>query len=118
MVAGMDASWYRTLGARIARMRTRAGLTQEQLAERAGIGASYVARIEVGQRRPTLDVLAELADSLGVPLHRLLADERSVRAAEGQEAFGRSARALTSVILELDDADIEILLKVANRLKR
>ena len=77
-----------------------------------------VARIEVGQRRPTLDVLAELADSLGVPVHRLLADERSVRAAEGQEAFGKSARQLNSVILELDDADIEILLKVANRLKR
>ncbi len=99
-------------------MRTRAGLTQEQLAERAGIGASYVARIEVGQRRPTLDVLAELAESLGVPLHRLLADERSVRAAEGQEAFGKTARQLNGVILELDDPDVEILLKVANRLKR
>lgn len=118
MVSAMDASWYRTLGGRIARMRTRSGLTQEQLAERAGIGASYVARIEVGQRRPTLDVLAELADALGVPLHRLLADERSVRAAEGHEAFGRTARQLTAVILELDDSDVEILLKVANRLKR
>lgn len=113
----MDASWYRHLGARIARLRTGRRMTQEALAERADIGPSYVARIETGTRRPTLDVLGQIADALNVPLHRLVADERAVRAAEGQEAWGRSGRVLSSLVLELDDADIELLVKLATRLR-
>lgn len=99
-------------------MRTTARLTQEQLAERADIGASYLARIEIGTRRPTLDVLGRIADALGVPLHRLIADERAVRAAEGWEAWGRSGRTLSAMLLELDEADVDLLLRFASRLQR
>jgi transcriptional regulator with XRE-family HTH domain len=114
----MDVQWYRQLGSRIGRLRAKAGLTQEVLAERSGIGASYLARIEVGSRRPTLDVLGAIAAALDVPLHRLVADERAVRAAEGWEAWGRSGRALTALLLELDDTDAELLLKIATRMRR
>jgi transcriptional regulator with XRE-family HTH domain len=113
----MDTEWYQQLGARISRLRLRAEMTQEQLAEKAGVGASYIARIESGTRRPTLDVLGEIADGLGLPLHRLIADERAVRAAESQEAWGRSGRTLSGVVLDLNDADIDLLLKVAARLR-
>jgi len=94
----MDAKRYRHLGARIARFHMKAELTQEGLAERAGIAASYVARIEIGSRHSTLDVLGKIADALDLPLHRLIADERAVRAAEGQEAWGRPARALSAAV--------------------
>lgn len=112
----MDDHWYRRLGARIARLRARAGLTQEQLAEKAGIGASYVARIETGGRRPTLDVLGELAGALGVPVYRLLVDERGTKAAEEFVAF-RGGRTLGAALTELDDPDVELLLKLAQRLR-
>ena len=114
----MDVQWYQHLGARIARLRNHADLTQEQLAERAQVGASYVARIEVGARRPTLDVLGKLADALDVPLHRLIADDRAVRAAEGQEAWGKPGRALAAIVLDLGESDIELLLRIATRLRR
>jgi len=113
----MDAEWYRQLGTRIARLRNSAEMTQEQLAVRAGVGASYIARIETGTRRPTLDVLARIGDGLGLPLHRLVVDERTVRTVENQEAWGRSGRTLSGVILDLDDADIELLLKIAMRIR-
>jgi transcriptional regulator with XRE-family HTH domain len=113
----MDALWYRNLGARIARLRNRAEMTQERLAEKAGVGASYIARIETGTRRPTLDVCGAIADGLDIPLHRLIADERAVRAAESQEAWGKAGRNLSSIVLDLNDADINLLLTVATRLR-
>ena len=44
------------------------GLSQRSLAQGVGIKTSYVALIENGQRRPSLKVVARLADALG--LHR------------------------------------------------
>lgn len=114
----MDAKWYRQLGARIARFRTHAALTQEQLAEKADIAPSYLARIEAGTRHPTLDVLGRLAQALGIQLHRLVADERAAtRAAEGQETWGRPAQKLVAIVHELSDADVDLLARVASRLR-
>jgi transcriptional regulator with XRE-family HTH domain len=113
----IDPQWYQQLGTRIARLRARAGMTQEQLAVRAGVGASYIARIERGTRKPTLDVLGAIGDGLGMPLHRLVVDERVVRTTDSQEAWGRSGRTLSAVILDLDDADIEMLVKIATRIR-
>ena len=57
----------RLLGARIKELRKRAGLSQDQLAERVGIRDSkYLSRIEVGKRYPSLDTLEKIADALHV----------------------------------------------------
>lgn len=118
MVTRMDAHWYRQLGARISRLRARAALTQEALAERAGIGASYVARIESGVRRPTLDVLGALADALNIPLVRLLADERTSRGADTVETWTKATRTLVGIVPDLDDHDADFLVRLATRLHR
>jgi len=60
--------FYHQLGRRIAALRRAAGLSQERLGERAHVGASYVAHIEIGSRKPTIDVLLRLADAVDVPL--------------------------------------------------
>lgn len=44
-----DAAILRTLGERVERHRVDAGLTQAELAERAGIGKRTLERIEAGQ---------------------------------------------------------------------
>jgi ribosome-binding protein aMBF1 (putative translation factor) len=49
-------------------LRTRAGLTQTELARRMGTTQSSIARIEGGGSLPTLDVLARLAHATGTPL--------------------------------------------------
>lgn len=43
-------------------------LTQEQLAESAGISKSYLSQIESGKRRGTTNVLVALANALGLDL--------------------------------------------------
>jgi len=48
--------------------RTRAGLSQRQLAHRAGTTQSVVARIELGETSPTWDTLTRLVAAAGFDL--------------------------------------------------
>ena len=48
--------------------RTRAALTQRELARRAGTAQSVVARVERGQTSPTLETLARLLAATGFTL--------------------------------------------------
>jgi len=59
------------LGARIKEIRKRCGLSQDQLAEKVGIEAKYLSRIEVGKRYPSLETLEHIADSLQVEMQEL-----------------------------------------------
>lgn len=49
-------------------LRTEAGLTQTELAERAGTRASAVSAIEGGVRIPTVPMLMRLAEAVGKQL--------------------------------------------------
>ncbi len=48
------------------------GLTRKELAKRAGITATYLARLERGERKGTLKVLSALAKALDVSIEDLL----------------------------------------------
>jgi len=50
-------------------MRTRAGLTQADLAKRMGTTQSSIARIEGGGSMPSIDMLARLARATGISVH-------------------------------------------------
>ena len=61
------------LGARIKAGRERAGLTQQELADRVGITRVYVAKLEGADRdSPSLPVLERIAKAIGVKLVDLL----------------------------------------------
>jgi transcriptional regulator with XRE-family HTH domain len=51
-------------GRNLSRLRTEAGLTQEQLCELAEIDRSYLQRIEGGSSQPTVAVAARLRKAL------------------------------------------------------
>ncbi len=53
------------LGERIRERRTARGLTQEELAHRAGLDYSYLNQIENGRRNPSLDAIGRIARALG-----------------------------------------------------
>jgi len=67
------------LGRRLHAARTRAGLSQRALAF-PGCTAAYISRIETGARVPSLQLLRELAQRVGVSEHHL---------ARGDEAPGK-----------------------------
>ena len=51
--------------------RADAGLSQEELADRAGLDRSYVGGVERGDRNPTLLVIAKIAKGLGLTVPQL-----------------------------------------------
>jgi transcriptional regulator with XRE-family HTH domain len=62
-----------TLKSSVKRLRTKCGLTQVELAKKARVTQTYVAKLEGGDRvNPSLPVLKRLAKALGVPVTRLL----------------------------------------------
>jgi transcriptional regulator with XRE-family HTH domain len=57
----------------IKELRTERGLTQEQVAQKAGVTKNYITMLETGARKtPSLPVLKRLAKALGVPVTELL----------------------------------------------
>lgn len=60
------------LGANVRTARQRTGLTQAELAQRAGLGQPAISLIEAGQANPTVQTLQQVADALGCPLADLL----------------------------------------------
>jgi transcriptional regulator with XRE-family HTH domain len=52
--------------ARLRVVREQAGLTQQALADAAGLSQVHVARLETGTRQPGWETVQALADALGV----------------------------------------------------
>jgi transcriptional regulator with XRE-family HTH domain len=61
----------RSLGARLRDLRVQAGISQEELAARAGVHRTYLGGIERGERNPSVANLHKLAQALGVDLATL-----------------------------------------------
>lgn len=62
-----------TFGRNVRRVRTRKGLSIEELAHDVGLSYSYVGELERGLRNPTLRVVERFADVLNVAAPDLLA---------------------------------------------
>jgi len=86
------------VGRAIRLLRTRAHLTQGQLAEIATVTKSQVSKYESGHQRPTLDTLDRLMTALGVDVFGLALVLREVeqalalRQAEGEGLDGAARR--------------------------
>jgi class 3 adenylate cyclase/transcriptional regulator with XRE-family HTH domain/tetratricopeptide (TPR) repeat protein len=79
-------------GERLRRLRIAAGLTQEALAEQAGLSARGIADLERGARRfPRAATVRRLADALG-----LSAEDRAGLIAAGQKVMAPSVSQLSS----------------------
>jgi transcriptional regulator with XRE-family HTH domain len=83
MIGGAPASEPSAASTLIAEIRARSGLSQAELARRAGMTRSVVNAYERGQRQPGVDALARLASAGGLRLELAtppaLDDERAGR---------------------------------------
>ncbi len=60
---------WRRLGEQIRALREERGLTREQVAERTGLSAVYIKKLEAGERTsPSFSVLERIARALGATL--------------------------------------------------
>lgn len=61
----------KNLGQRIRALRKKNSLSQQKLALMISVERSYLAKVELGQKNPSLDVLEKIAHGLGVTLSEL-----------------------------------------------
>ena len=61
----------KAFGEKVRSHRKKIGLSQEELAHRASVHATYLSAIELGERNPALENLCAIANALGVPLAEL-----------------------------------------------
>lgn len=71
------ASLAPRMGKVIRRHRQGAGLSQEALADEAGLHRTYISLVERGRRNVSVDALAQIAEALGTYPSRLLAEAES-----------------------------------------
>jgi transcriptional regulator with XRE-family HTH domain len=68
----------RLVGSNVRLYREQVGVSQEELAHRAGLDRTYVSGIERGVRNPTILVLQALSDTLGTSPAALLTPQGDV----------------------------------------
>jgi transcriptional regulator with XRE-family HTH domain len=66
MNAAKQEKFLDNLSGRIASLRKEKGMSQEKLAEEAGIDRVALANIETGRRRPTVITIYKISQALGV----------------------------------------------------
>jgi len=59
------------LGVRVRELRLAYHITQEELAERAGLSYKFIGEIERGKANPTIDTVWALAKALRLEIHEL-----------------------------------------------
>ncbi len=85
----------RAMASRIKALRQDAGLTQEQLSERAGIATQYLSRLENAHQVPSLNTMIDLADALGTVPCVLLDEPQEDMHAEFVSRVAAMCRTLT-----------------------
>lgn len=72
----MSAARYRNLSDRFPQVlkeaRMQKGISQEELADLAGLHRTYISQIERGLKSPSLRSLGQIADALGILLSTLI----------------------------------------------
>ena len=99
---------YKDLGQRIRIVRRKAHLTQDELAEQAGISTSFLGHIERGSRIASLDTLVALCNALKTTPQYLLAASLEDDLADHMPAdFTPQQRSKLSSFLRLAQDTIE-----------
>lgn len=90
----------------IKHFRKKAGLTQQELAEKTNLSRSYIADIENGRYNPSLDTLKSIASILHVSVQDLLDEDADN---QEQELSPKSKRIVDSLARakDLDETDFE-----------
>ena len=102
---------YKKLGERIRKERLAVGITQEVLSEQAGISVSFLGQVERGERKPSLETVVNIANSLGVTVDFLLSDSY-------RTSSNSLVDELTYLIRETPEKDIRTVIEVTKTILR
>lgn len=110
----MDHAERRRLGRRLQALRKERQLTQEGLAERAGLHPTHVAKIEAGMSWPSVPALLRLAAALEVPPGEFFAPEPD----DLDSAAARALQGVARLLQGLSADDLGLVRDLLGVLKR
>lgn len=83
-IKGESRAYFRALGAHVALLRKRLGMTQAELARAVGVSQQAVFAYELGDRRISVLVLGKLSRVFNVPVQDLMGMIKPARASKGR----------------------------------
>lgn len=100
------------LASRIRTLRNSQGWTQEHLAEKIDVHATYISRIESCKKIPTLNIVCRIAKVLGVFIHELFVDEGNLN------SYDYKRKKLINILNESTAGNIEVYSTVLDALHK
>ena len=101
---------YEAIGARVKDARSMQNMSQERLAELAGLSITHTSHVETGNTKVSLPSLLKIANALGVSLDELVCDS----IVKGQAVFeGELARTVS----DCSELEIRVITDMAKALK-
>ena len=97
------------VGERIRAYRTKAGLSQESLAEKAGLHSTYIGQLERGEKNATLESIEKVARALEVSFETLF------KHIVGGLAQNESAEQCYSLIVNLPEKEQRAILELVRK---
>lgn len=99
-----------TIGKRIHRLRRSKDMTQQHLAERIGVNASYIGPLEKGLKCPSIAVLQKLSEVLEQPIFSFFLEE------SGDESIDTGAARLAAVLASHPPDERQFLLQMTEEM--
>ncbi|MDO4865022.1 MAG: helix-turn-helix transcriptional regulator [Clostridia bacterium] len=92
---------YKKLGMRVRQQRVLCQLTQEQLAEKAGVSNSFIGHIERGEKKASVETVVALCNAMSISPSVLLQDSLSDAVIQSQLSFNEENQQLMSGLMQV-----------------
>jgi transcriptional regulator with XRE-family HTH domain len=102
---GKKLTIYKTVANNIKKIRKEQGMSQEKLAEKAGIHVTYISRIERHKQAPSLDVVEKIGKALNIEIYKLF----QVPPKENKKIIEEINN---DILLKLDEPNLEYIKKL------
>ena len=99
-----------SIGLKIRKIRKERGLTQEELADKAGLSPTFIAHIELGNKICSVKSLEKIASALMITSHWLLHPETN------QAQYDVSKDKLIMYVMDRTEKEKETLYRIARSL--
>ena len=100
----LDKEMAKSIGIKLMLARDNAGLTREQLSEKAGVEANSIYRYETGKQVPNFPTVIRLAKGLGVSVADLVPDDYIAKTEDDPEG-------VLELFYQLDKQDQQAMLR-------
>lgn len=105
------------VGGKIREYRTSKGLSQEELAHRAGLHTAHLGQIERGEKSPTIDSIDKIVTALGITFEELFSFGQSP-AADKRESIKEKVVSCLNTLSDSEQKDMYKTIKLLIKWKK